>query len=163
MQEGKGVYNVLTLQSIVAGKGPTSPPLNAALHVHAHVCTLCECERMHVHVHMYTVSGVYVVVVFLCVCVCVFVDSVCIHVCLSVLITFYSHIHLCVGWLQFTPSQYYLLTIQYGCTALMLAAMGGHTLTVKALIGGGADPNIQDSVSCSVDELCSNMCYYNEI
>ena len=29
----------------------------------------------------------------------------------------------------------------------MLAADGGHTLTVKALIGGGADPNIQNRVS----------------
>ena len=47
-------------------------------------------------------------------------------------------------WLQF-----YLLTIQDGRTALMLAAMGGHTLIVKALIGGGADPNIQDSESGS--------------
>ena len=68
---------------------------------------------------------------------------------------------LCVGWLQFTPSQYYLLTIQVGRTALMLAAMGGHTLTVKALIGRGADPNIQDRVSgsdCSTAGLCSNMC-----
>ena len=67
-----------------------------------------------------------------------------------------------MGWLQFTPSQYYLLTIQDGRTGLMLAAMGGHTLIVKALIGGGADPHIQDSVSrsdCSVAWLCSNMCY----
>ena len=42
----------------------------------------------------------------------------------------------------------------------MLAAMGGHTLTVKALIAGGADPNILDSVSrsdCSTAGLCSNM------
>ena len=31
-------------------------------------------------------------------------------------------------------AQYYLLTIQDGRTALMLAARGGHTLTVKALI-----------------------------
>ena len=67
-----------------------------------------------------------------------------------------------MGWLQFTTSQYYLLTIQYGHTALMLAAIGGYTLTVKALtggggytltvkalIGGGADPNIQDKVSGS--------------
>ena len=42
----------------------------------------------------------------------------------------------------------------------MLAAMRGHTLTVKALIGGGADPNIQDSVSgsdCSTAGLCSHV------
>ena len=65
-----------------------------------------------------------------------------------------------MGWLKFTPSQYYLLTIQDDCTALMLAARGGHTLTVKALIGGGADPNIQDWVSvsvCSTAELCCNV------
>ena len=38
--------------------------------------------------------------------------------------------------------------------------MRGHTLTVKALIGGGADPNIQDRVSrsdCSTAGLCSNV------
>ena len=71
---------------------------------------------------------------------------------------------LCVGWLQFTPSQYYLLTIQFGNTALILAARGGHTLTVKALIGGEADPNIQGRVSgshCSTAGLCSNVCYCN--
>ena len=42
----------------------------------------------------------------------------------------------------------------------MLAAMGGHTLTVKSLIGGGADPNIQDRVSesdCSTAGLSSNV------
>ena len=42
----------------------------------------------------------------------------------------------------------------------MLAAMYGYTLTVKALIGGGADPNIQDRVSgsdCSTAGLCSNV------
>ena len=69
-----------------------------------------------------------------------------------------------MGWLQFTPSQYHLLTIQHGDTALILAAKGGHTLTVKALIGGGADPNIQDRVSgrhCSTAGLCSNVCYCN--
>ena len=54
-----------------------------------------------------------------------------------------------MGWLQFTPSQYYLLTTQDGRTALMLAAMGGYTLTLKALIGGGAYPNIPDRVSGS--------------
>ena len=46
----------------------------------------------------------------------------------------------------------------------MLATVGGHTLTVKALIGGGADPNIQDSVSgsdCSTAWLCINVCYCN--
>ena len=65
-----------------------------------------------------------------------------------------------MGWLQFTPSQYYLLTTQDGRTALMLATMGGYTLTVKALIGGAADPNIQDRVStsdCSTAWLCSNV------
>ena len=69
-----------------------------------------------------------------------------------------------MGWLQFTPSQYYLLTIQLGVTALILAAGGGHTLTVKALTGGGADPNFQDRVSgsdCSTARLCSNVCYCN--
>ena len=38
--------------------------------------------------------------------------------------------------------------------------MRGHTLTVKALIGGGVDPNIQDRVSgsdCSTAGLCSNV------
>ena len=54
-----------------------------------------------------------------------------------------------MGWLQFTPSQYYPLAIQGGLTTLILAAKGGRTLTVKALIGGGADPNIQDMVSGS--------------
>ena len=42
----------------------------------------------------------------------------------------------------------------------MLAAMGGHTLTVKAFIGGGADPNIQGLVSrsdCSTAVLCYNV------
>ena len=61
-----------------------------------------------------------------------------------------------MGWLQFTPSQYYLLTTQDGRTALMLAAMDGHTLTVKTLIGEGADPNIHDRVSgsdCSYNVL----------
>ena len=61
-----------------------------------------------------------------------------------------------MGWLQFTTSQYYVLTIQHGRTALMLAAMGGHTLIVKALLGEGADPNIHDSVSgsdCSYNVL----------
>ena len=61
-----------------------------------------------------------------------------------------------MGWLQFTPSQYYLLTIQDGHTALMLADVEVHTLTVKALIGGEADPNIQDRVSgsdCSTAEM----------
>ena len=65
-----------------------------------------------------------------------------------------------MGWLQFTPSQYYLLTIQDGYTALMLASMAGHTLTVKSLIGGGADPNIQNRVSgsgCSTAGLCNNV------
>ena len=52
-----------------------------------------------------------------------------------------------MGWLQFTPSQYYLLTIQDGDTALILAAMEDNTLTVKALIIEGADPNIQNRVS----------------
>ena len=59
--------------------------------------------------------------------------------------------------LQFTPSLYYLLTIQYRETALMLAAMGGYILTVKALIGGGAYPNIQDTVSGS-DYSTTEMC-----
>ena len=60
--------------------------------------------------------------------------------------------------------QYYLLTIQDRRTALILAAEGGHTLTVKALIGGGADSNIEDKVSgshCSTAGLCSNVCYCN--
>ena len=42
----------------------------------------------------------------------------------------------------------------------MLAAIYGNTLKVKALIGGGADPNIQDKVSgrdCSTAEMCSNV------
>ena len=53
-----------------------------------------------------------------------------------------------------------ILTLQDGDTALILAAEGGHTLTVQALTGGGADPNIQDRVSgshCSTAGLCS-MC-----
>ena len=65
-----------------------------------------------------------------------------------------------MGWLQFTPSQYDLLTIQFGYTALMLAAKGGHTITVKTLIGGGADLNLQDRVSgcdCFSAGLCSNV------
>ena len=69
-----------------------------------------------------------------------------------------------MGWLQFTPSQYYLLTIQDGDTALILAAKEGHTLTVKALTRGGADPNIHSRVSgshCSTTGLCSNVCYCN--
>ena len=64
-----------------------------------------------------------------------------------------------MAWLQLTPSQYYLLTIQDGRTALMLAAMGGDALTVKALTGGGADPIIQYRVSgsdCCTAVLCSN-------
>ena len=43
-------------------------------------------------------------------------------------------------------------------TALILAAKGGHTLTVKALIRGGADLNIRDRVSgshCSTAGLYS--------
>ena len=42
----------------------------------------------------------------------------------------------------------------------MLAAMGDHTRTGKALIVGGADPNIQYRVSgsdCSTAGLCSNV------
>ena len=54
-----------------------------------------------------------------------------------------------MGCLKFTPSQYYLLTIQYRETALILAVRRGYILTVKALIGGGAEPNIQDRVSGS--------------
>ena len=54
--------------------------------------------------------------------------------------------------------------VQDDDTALILATRGGHILTVKALMGGGADPNIQDRVSgsyCSTAGLCSNVCYCN--
>ena len=57
-----------------------------------------------------------------------------------------------------------VIIIQDSDTALILAAKGGHTLTVKVLIGGGTDPNIQDRVSgshYSTAGLCSNVCYCN--
>ena len=57
-------------------------------------------------------------------------------------------------------SQYCLLTVQFGRTALILATMGGHTLTVQSLIGGEADLNIQDRVSgscCSTTIILSKI------
>ena len=39
------------------------------------------------------------------------------------------------------------MTIQLGRTAVMRAAKGGHTHTVEAFIGCGADINTQDVVS----------------
>ena len=43
----------------------------------------------------------------------------------------------------------YLITLQcgYGWTAVICAAMGGHTHTVEALIARGADIDAQDEVS----------------
>ena len=96
-------------------------PCRCEVHAGGHKCLcICVCVCLCVHV-----VNVYICMCVFCVCVYVCVHCLCFHVCLSVLITSYSHIHLCVGWLQFTTSQYYLLAIQDDQTAQILAARGG--------------------------------------
>ena len=46
-----------------------------------------------------------------------------------------------------SPNDTYLIHIQLGRTAVMCAAVGGHTHTVEVLVGCGADINTQDRVS----------------
>jgi hypothetical protein len=49
-----------------------------------------------------------------------------------------------------------VVCIQWGDTALMKAVEQGHAATVQALIGAGANPNLQNKVS---DCACSYKCF----
>lgn len=52
-------------------------------------------------------------------------------------------LHVC-AWVCFSLND---IIKQWGRSAVIEAAMGGHTHTVDALMAGGADINIQDEVS----------------
>jgi ankyrin repeat protein len=51
-----------------------------------------------------------------------------------------------------------MLLLQSGKTALIAASEKGHTATVQALVGAGADLNLQDQVGYDLSTSCFLAC-----